>query len=73
MNDSSIKPDDYLLAYASYVQALQGKTVAESQLMQLVEKKRQGIAVLALAGLASQQNNGKGGQAALAAAKKIRS
>ena len=73
MNDSSIKPDDYLLAYASYVQALQEKTVAESQLMQLVEKERQGIAVLALAGLASQQNNGKSGEAALAAAKKIRS
>ncbi len=72
MNDSHYKMSDYLRAYGLYVLALQGGDVTDAKLLPLVEKDGQDIAVLALAGLASEAKDGASGSTALAAAEKIR-
>lgn len=64
--------DDYIRAYRAYVIALNGARVSDGDLAALLEKDRQDIAVLALAGLAAYEQDGRNAAAAKAAAKKIR-
>ena len=69
---TNMKKSDYEKAYWYYVKALNGKTVSENALNKLIQKERQDIAVLSLAGLASLENTGISSPLAIEAAKKIR-
>ena len=64
--------DDYTRAYRQYVLALNGRPVSSGTLSALVGKERQGIAALALAGLAAYEAEGRKAQAAAQAAQRIR-
>lgn len=70
--EADSRDDDYIRAYRAYVLALNGARVGDGDLAALMEKDRQDIAVLALAGLAAYEQDGKQAAAAQAAAKKIR-
>ena len=63
---------DYIRAYRAYVLALNGARVGDAVLTALIDGERQDIAVLALAGLAAYEQDGKDAAVAKAAAKKIR-
>lgn len=63
---------DYIRAYRAYVLALGGARVSDGDLAALIDGERQDIAVLALAGLAAYEQDGKNAAVAQAAAKKIR-
>ncbi|MBQ4378237.1 MAG: alpha-2-macroglobulin [Treponema sp.] len=63
---------DYEKAYIYYAQALNGEAISQSRLNSLIQKERQDIAVLSLAGLAGFENLGKDSAQAKEAAKIIR-
>ena len=72
LNGTTYKPDDYTRAYIYYTLALHGEAVSDDSLNVLINRDRQDIAVLALAGLASYTKDGANAAVAQAAEKKIR-
>ncbi|MDE7227748.1 MAG: Ig-like domain-containing protein [Treponemataceae bacterium] len=70
--DAERGESDYIRAYRAYVLALNGVRVGDDVLTALIAGERQDIAVLALAGLAAYEQDGKDAAVAKAAAKKIR-